>query len=438
MKLTFCTAFLSCLLVLTSMKAQESFSSFQELADQYLPQSYLHQNNQLLQRQAEKEKEWAIYELLAPSGGIFSSYTNNTRLPVSLIPSEILGGSAGTFEQVRFGQKYVTEVNAYAEIQLLNLSGWENLNYANTLLEQTKSNNKLSIKSRRENLATVYYNILELQEQLKALQKNKTAADTLYRITQNKYDEGLVNAQSLRKSQLNTLQIELSIGEVENAIQQWYLLLKTRCDLAPSANIQINQIVDTSALLTAVPIRENTLSQSNALLNVQAAESALRSSKLAFAPTLSFFANYLLQGNNNQANIFSDQATWINSDAIGLKLSIPIPSASTIKQKVRAEYDYQIAKNQASQATLQARQQTQQLQLDLDQAQLQYEYHQKQYQLFTSIYEKQLLNYRAGLLGLADTIDSFNEMTDSHRQLVAAAVSILKAQTNIEINNTIN
>ncbi|MEM6320379.1 MAG: TolC family protein [Bacteroidota bacterium] len=415
--------------------AQTTVQSFDELINQVLTNTFRYQNNEVLLSQVKKERLAAVYGVLNPRGGLTGSFTNNTQLPVSLLPAEIVGGPAGTYEEVEFGLQYVSDVNLYAEVQLLNLAGWENLNLADLTIQLQESEMRLSLQALKENIAITYFNIVNLQKQLKAAKVNLGVADTLYQLTQAKYDNGLINQQNLNQSRVNQIEIAASIDRIGYLIEQQYVALKILCDLPETMNILIRQPLDSIREVSPISVKKNTLLVENALVNVDVQAANYQLAKRSFLPTISFFGNYSLQGNANRFNVFNDNATWINSNAIGLKLNVPIPSASQFRQRTQAEFQIELAKNQA----LQAKQQTDltmvQLKNEYEKASVQALYDQEIYEIRKDSYTKNFINYQAGLLDLSETIDSYNAMLTSQYNYIAANVKIQLAKTKIKLNN---
>ncbi|MEM9991426.1 MAG: TolC family protein, partial [Bacteroidota bacterium] len=150
-----------------------------------------------------------------------------------------------------------------------------------------------------------------------------------------------------------------------------------------------------------------------------------------------FFGNYRWQGNNDQIHVFSNDATWINNSAIGVRIRVPIPSSSQIGQRNKAAFDLELAKNHAIQTREQASLTAQQLHLDHEKALALMSRKQEILELRALIYEKNLLNYQTGLFELTETIESSNTLLENQQELVTARVEVLATRTKINIHNEI-
>lgn len=179
-------------LICCSGVAQQKFENVNQLLEYVNQNSITLQKNEIKLSQAKKAKLAAIINVLDPVGNNSMTFINNIKLPVSVFPSEILGGAPGTYTEVQTGVQYTNTINQNAEIKLVNFQGWENLKLSKLNIELTESNNQLSLKSLQESIAINYFNIVMLQEQLKSTKINEAISDSLYRVVINKFNQGLV------------------------------------------------------------------------------------------------------------------------------------------------------------------------------------------------------------------------------------------------------
>lgn len=430
---------LVCLLSLsfTNLKAQEAINSFEDLINKATLKNLTLKGGEIKLTQAKRAKLAAIYGIIEPSGSLTSSYTNNTKLPVNLIPSEILGGQTGTFQEVQFGVQYVTNLNAYAEIKLLNLQGWENVRLSKINIQVNESDNKIALKNWQENIAVVYFNIVKLQEQLKATELNLLAADTLYQFVLQKFNNGLANQQDFNESKVNKLNVEETKKQIQYLVSQQYIAMKILCDIPDNEEIVIAQKIITASNINQSNIEKNALLSNNASIKEKLAKSAYRHVRNSFAPSISLFAAYQDQQFNTKSRLFDNNINWIPSNYVGVKLTIPLPSSQALTQSSKAKYDYLLAKNNTEQMNIQVDLNTKLLQTDFEKAKFQFFSTNEIYSLRKDTYQKNLLNYNEGVLTLEQTINSFNAMVNSNYNYISSAINVLLAETKININNNI-
>ncbi len=423
------------LMVGNQANAQKVITSFDAFVDYATSKSLTLKNGGISYSQAKNARLAALLGTLDPTGSVSGKYTNNTRLPVSVFPSELLGGQAGTYEEVRVGVQYQTDFNVYLDLKLINLQGWENLKLSKINIQLTASQNRLTLKNLHEDIATIYFNIVTLQEQLKSTELNVFSADTLYQSTLLKYQQGLAKQQEVNDSQVNRLNQQESHRQAKHQLSQQYLALNVLCDIPETEEIVIQQSITMDAATASPTIEANSLVLTHAAYKEQFAKSEYRKSKFANAPTFSFFASDLRQQYNPQSTLFDGNVDWLRSTYYGIKLLIPIPSAQTIAQRSRAKSDYTIARNNTEQARIKSASATKQLQADLDNALQQRKANLEMYTLRRDSYAKNLLNYRAGITSLDQTINSFNAMVNSHYKSISSTINLLLVESKININN---
>jgi len=185
------------------------FTSVDELISFAMDNSLDLENNQIKFTQAQKSRLAALISTIDVTGSLLSAqFVDNTKLGVNLFPSEIFGGTPGTFKEVQTGVQYNTGLNNYLDIKLYNPNGYNNVKLANLNIELTKSNNLIGVKQYQDNLVANYYNIVNIQKQIKNTAQNIRSSDSLLTIVEHKYREGLVKQQDVNDTKINHLQLE--------------------------------------------------------------------------------------------------------------------------------------------------------------------------------------------------------------------------------------
>ena len=204
-------SFLTIVLLISNLSyalAQRTFTSLDALLAYSSTKSISMQSNDIRLLQAKKAQLAAIIGIADPQANISGSFLNNTQLPVNLFPAEIFGGQKGEFREVQTGVKYNTSSAQSLDIKLLNLEAWQNLKLSKINIEITQTDNKLNQKSLYENIASTYYNIVQLNAQLESTKQNLLVADTLLQVTENKYKQGIAKQQDINESRVNQLTIK--------------------------------------------------------------------------------------------------------------------------------------------------------------------------------------------------------------------------------------
>ncbi|MEM6632852.1 MAG: TolC family protein [Bacteroidota bacterium] len=412
------------------------FKSLAEVLEFTTRQSITLQSQGIEMDQAKKAKLAAVLGTIDVSGNLLSGqFTNNTKLGVNLFPAEIFGGEAGTFEEVQLGVQYNTDLTSYAAIKLINPGGWSNLKLAKINIDLTRSSHLLTLKELQENIASNYYNIVNVTEQIASSKQNLVVADTLNQITQNKFWEGLLNQQDVNDSQVNYLNTLETINQLEYLLEQYYISLKILCDIPDTEAISIAQSSTKREEAIQPMVSLNTLALDNLLLQEEYARASNQYAKAAFLPTLSLQLSNSYNLFNTEFRPFS--GNWINSNYIGLNLTIPIPSTQTIAQKYDATYEHQLAINATEQARIQASLDQKSLVTEYDKAVSQARSDKKILDLHRDSFTKDQNLFREGLIGLDVVLDSFNTMVNAQYSLISSEVNVHLTLANININNTL-
>jgi outer membrane protein TolC len=419
------------------MNAQRVFTTPDELIDFSKENSIDLKSGEINISKAEKARLAAIANLLDPAVNTTSSFTDNTKLPVNFFPSSAFGGEPGTFTKVQTGIQYVTNLNQYADIKILNMGGWENLKLARINLESTELNNKITLKSLAENIGTTYFNIVSLQAQLKSTDENVKSAESLWKVASDKYGQGLVKQQDVNDALANLLNTKENSRQLSFLIEQNIITLKILCDIPENEAIEIRHKNGAEINLGKFDVAFSDLNLKSSLLKEQYAFSNFRQHKRAQLPTLSFFLSNTFQQNNTQFKLFDTNVDWINSNYIGLKLTFNLPSAQSITQISNARYDMLIAKKNTEQVKIKSDLEFKQLSTEMEKALSKMKSDQEIYNLRYDTYTKNQQLYSEGLIGIAQTINSYNAMLSAHYNLISAQINVQLAQTKIDINNKI-
>ncbi|MEM7373166.1 MAG: TolC family protein [Bacteroidota bacterium] len=420
----------------TNPGTSKAFSSLEEVLAYTTDNSISLKNQEIKMEQAKKAKLAAVLGTIDVTGALLNAQlTDNTTLGVNLFPAEIFGGEPGTFKEVQMGVQYNTNLTNYADVKLVNPTGWSNLKLSKINILLTSSTNQISLKNLQENIAKNYYNIVNLQEQIGSSQQHLAIADTLYHITQNKFAEGLVKQQDVNDSKVNWLNSQENLSQLEYLLEQYYISLKLLCDIPEHEQIEIRQVSLPKQEMEAPNVLLNELQLRSSILQQQYAKTAYKSAKATFLPTLSL---QLSNSNNLYNTEFKPlSGNWINSNYIGVNLSIPIPSSQRISQKYNAQYDYQMAINNTEQAEIQAGLTQQSLQSEYEQAVSQARTNQEILSLREDSFKKNQQLYQEGLISLEVVLNSFNSMVSAEYNLISSEVNVELTRSNININNTI-
>jgi outer membrane protein TolC len=421
--------------------AQQEFNDLESFLNFVSVKSITLQSGEIKMDQAKKAKIAAIASIPDPTGNVSFSYTDNITLPVTLFPSNFSdpNAPAGEYKAQRLGVQYNSVLNNYGEIKLFNLQGWHNLKSSKQNLEATATDNKLTRKSLYENLASTYFNIVQLQEQLQSAKENLLVSDTLLRIAENKFQQGLLKKQDVNDTKVSYLNTQENVNQIAFIIQQQYLTLKTLADISERDSIVIDHLISTELSSTAPSVSHNNLNYINSLSKESIAKSNFKKNKAVTFPTLSLFFSDSRTQYNTSAGLFDSKWDWYKSTYIGFKISMPMPfTANSLTSVNEAKYNHLLAQKNTEHARIKAELDNKQLSTDYSKSWSQFVSNKEIYELKKESYYKNRNLYAQGLLATEQTLNSFNAMVNSHYSLITSAISLLLANAKIDINNSIN
>jgi outer membrane protein TolC len=417
----------------TVLNAQQTFSNFQELlafADQ---QNLAAQTGEIKVLQAQKARLAAIAAIPDPVLNNALNFTNNTKLPVNLFPAEAFGGQKGEYREVQTGVQYNTAIATNLDIKLLNWEGWQNLKLAKLNIVISQTDKLLNQRNLYENLAGVYFNIVQLQAQLEITRRNWETADTLCAIAERKYQQGIAKQQDVNDSRVNQINIQENARQMEFLIKQQYLALKILADIPDETAIAIVEKTAPEATAIRPEILPGDVNVRHFQLKEQSSQLSLRKTNRAFLPTVSFVANNSYNLYNPDFSVFS--GNWIHSQYIGLRMNVNLPTANTVANRSNARFALLLSQKEREQAQIQSTLEHQQRVVEWDKTVSQKQAYAQVLNLQRDTYFKNKNLYEEGIQGIDRTLTSFTAMLNAEYNLIASQVSVALAAAKIDIKN---
>lgn len=426
--------FLLLILVLSgALEAQVNFTSV-DSAFAYA------QRNSTSSRNSEQQRLLAKWTHIAALGNTINlrnpvsfSSTDNLMLPVSFIPASVFGGPPGALKSITLGQQYVSNFNFNPQIDIINPTNWARVKSAALNKEATDLNNLLTRKNLYESIAAAYFNIISLQLQEVITKQNLSSADSLVMIGQNKFALGLIREQDLNNSLVNQLNVKDKLTQLQTSVEQQNNNLKILCDIPSGTKISVTAALENSynSELKAT----SSLSFKNSILQSEISKSELRVNRWSVLPVLSAFYYQGWQQNSND-KFFDSKSTWIQSQYIGLRISVPIPpDVNRLSQNYTSKISYRTALLNAEHTKLQNELNNQSLDLDYQKAYSSYLTAKNVFELKDKNYQKSLNQYKEGVLSTDLMLNAFADLLNSRLALVSAQASLEYTKTKININN---
>ena len=309
------------LLLVVAAKAQVAFSSVEDVwryADEHNISLRLAKYDA---RKAELGRAQS-YGALLPQVSAAGSYTDNLSLQTTLLPGVIVGKPLGTYVPVQFGQQFIYAGSVTAQMDVLNLQSWFNVQTARINAEMSKDSLAYTKKNIYQQIATQYYGMLLMSEAERLAQRSAVTADSVFQSVSNKYSTGTVNKASVDVAQINKEKAEQTLITARYQIRTAKNNLKILLDLSLSDSLVINDNLKPgmSADIAGTFTEDPAIKLAYNAMRISMAQ--YKAYNMLFVPTLSVAYNTAQQLNQNKFEPLdhpNDQ--WFAARYWSLKLS---------------------------------------------------------------------------------------------------------------------
>ncbi len=344
------TIILFCLLVIIKVQAQEIKTLTLKDAINYALENKAEVKKSILQ---VENSEYLIQEIRSralPQISINGGLTYNPILQTNVIDGSAFGAPPGTIIEAAFGQNWSSIAGITLNQTLFDQSVFTGLKAAKSTREFYQINNQLTEEEIIEIVASNYYKVYVLKEQLKVLDSNYVNTSKVKNVIEGQFKNGLT-----RKIDLDRISVKLSnIGnlrkQVFNALQMQENALKFYMGMPIETKISLPQVVFEihEQSLEEIPNTENRTEYMLLKKNEELLEFQKKNMEAAYYPTLSLSGNYNYLGQGPDMPIGkgkSDGIYWSDFSSIGLSLRIPVFTGFATRAKVRqADIDLLIIK----------------------------------------------------------------------------------------------
>lgn len=370
---------------------------------------------------------------LFPHVNLNGAFVDNLKLTTTLIP-DIFNGHPEQKIPVQFGNKYTSSVNGQVNQTVFNSNYFIGLKAA-------KIYEQLSVKAldrtRVETMVNVqkaYFNVLVNKEAIRIAQSNLAQLKKSFEDIKAQYNVGIAetvdvnriesqynNAVTGLKNQQRLLDYSLEVLKFQMGMPLDALLTLTESVNDFSPHLPVDTL---SYRLANRP--EYEMQQVQIALN----KLSLKSTKLSFLPSLSFYLNY---GFNYYSSSFSDlYKKGYDNSAIGLDLSFPIFSGTERTHQVN-EAEITLEQSQNDMEHLE-----QQIRLEVKNAFVQYRNNQDQLTtqkenmaLTQGVYDRIKYKYDQGVSSSLDLLSAENELQQAQSNYIDALLNVLMSRVDL-------
>ncbi len=366
-----------------------------------------------------------------PQVSATGNFTDNLKLQTTLLPAGFAGPEP---TRISLGSKYQTNVSAqltqtiYDKSALLGMKA----NVPNQKLAD------LTVRQTREeiiyNIATNYYQVLIVQQQIDLLKDNLQRTQQVLNILKLQRDNGVIQPIDYSNTEVsyNNTQSQLSVSE--NNLAFALNRLKYQMGLPQEQSLSIAD----SVILRQIPAVElpqfNThslVAYQKSVANLELQKLQLQRIKAGYQPTLNFTANY---GTLALGNQFTDGfRNFTGFGSVGLRLNIPIFDGFQRDAQVQQQrltimtQEEQLKLNMASFGLQFNNAQTQ-----LQKTQTNIQNDDRNVKLAQEVYNITTLQYKQGTKSLTDLINADNSYRQAQSNYINSLINFYQARLDLE------
>ena len=365
--------------------------------------------NALQLEKTEMEVKLAKSNRLPQISGTFSGQ-KNLELATTFVPGELFG-QPGETVAAQFGQEY--QYNAGITI---NKSFFD---FSNRIQVKTKkqdatiqnTDNTRYKQSLVSQISYSYYAVLIANEALQLAKTDLAIADSILRISEEKFTEGFLDLGAFNRSKINRNRVLQSVDEALLIYEESNYNLKAALGLDNITELKINA----TTLLDVPEIREGEGLSENLelLLYEQYKEKAslqLKQQRAEFLPKFSvnfYTGSQLFQ---DDFNFSVTNADWTPLSYLGLNVNLPIFNGFSIRRKVKtAKIEAEVAELNLKQAQYNLAQEDLLLLKNRDLTASIAQSNLRNFQLHKEISDLEFSKYNEGLIGLENYLNAFED-----------------------------
>ena len=433
-KLNLILAVMLCCANIFPSYAQEkkAFGNLNEVLALAKEKNYVFQNAVLQSKLAELTRKTAIGNVINPRIPASMQLIDNTKQQILFLPGDVFG-QPGTFRQVTTGQKYSALINLQPQFDLFNLASISQVKSAKINQQLTENQNKINEQNIYNQISTIYFNVLSFNGQITIVRKNLAAADTILRITQNRFKENVGRKQNVNEAKVNVINLKNNLEQLlfNVKIQEESLALFFENSIYPSLSEEVWAYDNMASTLTT----SNTLQQEQSNLQLKMMQQDISLAKAQNWPILSFISS--LNWQNLSRDFFYDaNSTPFSYNYIGLKLSMDLPTTVTKLANIKnKQFQANILKTNAQHALKETETKNRALVLAYEKAVSQLQNFKKIAVLKEDTYRKTFNQYQENIISLDDLLIAYNSWLAAQLNVVSALANIGYAKSEIDINN---
>jgi outer membrane protein TolC len=310
-------------------------------------------------------------------------------------------------------------------VQLEKIAG----QMADITLKQTE-------KDLADQVKTLYYSALVMEETVRLLEKNLEHLDQLMVFTERSVEVGVSEQTDADLLSVQIASMKTNINATQRSLEMIYNSMRLQLGLEADAEIALSETVDGLmsanagiSLLGEGFVLDDNYSYQLLQQNVALAQKQVTLKKWAYAPSLSAFYQY------SEKEYFSDEATMNSTppNMFGLSLNIPLFSSGSRQQAVKeARLGYQKQLNTFEDTREALIIQHRQLSYNLSSSYESFETQKKNMVVVQRVFDNISRKYEQGMASSLDVTNSGSELIAAQSSYVQSLLEVVTAQIELE------
>ena len=266
----------------------------------------------------------------------FATFDDNLKLPTQMLPGEFFG-QEGTIP-VQFGTNYAATAGVEANQLIFSQSYFVGLQASRASKEYYKLNQLKTDEDIIYQVASNYYNALNIQEQLTIIDDNLERLTQLLKIMQVRMENDLVREVDYNRVKVNKTNLETQRKSLLTGLRSQLNMLKYLMGKPMDESMTLDNTAITSFNQDEVLLNNNLEMEERTEIKILNKQMELyqldqKNVQSGYYPSLNAYGRYYFQGQQNSfGDMFSEK--WFSAAVIGLQLNIPIFDGLQKKYKV--------------------------------------------------------------------------------------------------------
>lgn len=287
-----------------------------------------------------------------------------------------------------------------------------------------------------DQVKTLYYSALVMEETVRLLEKNLEHLNQLMVFTERSVEVGVSEQTDADLISVQIASMKTNINANRRSLEMIYNSLRLQLGLEVDAEIMLSETIDGLmsantgiSLLGEDFVLDNNYNYQLLRQNVSLAQKQVTLKKWAYAPSLSAFYQY------SEKEYFSNEATMNSTppNMFGLSLNIPLFSSGSRQQAVKeARLGYQKQLNTFEDTRESLLIQHRQLSYNLSSSYESFETQKKNMVVVQRVFDNISRKYEQGMASSLDITQSGSELIAAQSSYVQALLEVVRAQIELE------